>query len=174
MPRTLVISNKLLSILGRMSITDDSGAIAYEARGGFAIFRQTWRIEKGSQEVAAIRRKILAWASTWKVTGQLGDFSIRRKILSWRHRYKVSGGPFDGAAIVGNLWDLKFAIGYRGEPLARAAGTLLTLRDRHTIEILQDGDAAELFTVITMVTLHLDRRDEKRKRRTRAEEEKGE
>jgi hypothetical protein len=36
--------------------------------------------------------------------------------------------------------------------------------------VLQEGDAAELFTVIAMVTLHLDHRNEKRKRQ-RAEKE---
>jgi uncharacterized protein YxjI len=174
LPHTVIISNKLLSILGRMSITDESGAERYDARGGFAFFRQTWRIHRDSREVAAIRRKILSWASTWNITSELGHFSIRRKIFSWRHRYRVIGGPFDGAAIVGNLWDLNFAIACREESIARATGTLLTLRDRHTIEILKDGDAAELFTVITMVTLHLDRRDEKKRRRSRAEEGKRE
>jgi uncharacterized protein YxjI len=174
LPRTLIITNKLLSILGRMSIADESGAVLYEARGGFAFFSQTWRLAKGSHEVATIRRKILSWASRWQVAGELGNFSIRRKILSWRHRYRVTGGTFDGAAIVGNLWDLKFAISSGDEPIARATGTLLTLRDRQTIEILKDGEAAELFTVIAMVTLHLDRRDEKKRRRERAEEQKGE
>lgn len=164
MPRTLTISNQLLSLRGRMAIVDESGETAYEAHGSFALFQPTWRISKGSREVAAIRRKIVSWTSTWKIKGELGAFTLRRKLWAWRHRYKTIGGPFDGATLKSNLWDLKFVIEYRDTVMARAAGTLLTLRDRQTIEVLQEGDAAELFTVIAMVTLHLDHRDEKRKR----------
>jgi uncharacterized protein YxjI len=170
-PRTLTISNQLLSLRGRMAIVDESGQPAYEAHGSFALFRPTWRISKGSREVATIRRKIVSWTSTWKIKGELGAFTLRRKLWAWRHRYRAIGGPFDDATLKSNLWDLKFVIAYRDTVIARAAGTLLTLRDRQTIEVLQEGDAAELFTVIAMVTLHLDHRDEKRKReRTQKEE----
>jgi uncharacterized protein YxjI len=154
-----------------MAIVDDSGQPAYEAHGSFALFRPTWRISKGSLEVATIRRKILSWTSTWKIKGELGAFTLRRKLWAWRHRYKTIGGPFDGAILESNLWDLKFVIAYRDTVIARAAGTLLTLRDRQTIEVLQEGDAAELFTVIAMVTLHLDHRDEKRERERAAKED---
>jgi uncharacterized protein YxjI len=163
-PRTLTITNRLLSIRGRMEIVDASGQPAYEAHGSFALLRPTWRISKGSREVASIRRKILSFTSTWKVKGELGTFMIRRKLFAWRHRYKTIGGSFDGATLNSNIWDLKFVISYRDAVLARASGTLLTLRDRQTIEVLQEGDAAELFTVIAMVALHLDHRDEKSRR----------
>ena len=166
MSRTLTISNQLLSLRGRMAIVDESGQPAYEARGSFALFRPTWRISKDSREVATLRRQILSWTSTWKIKSELGSFAIRRKLWAWRHRYKAIGGPFDGATLNSNLWDLNFVIGYRDAVLARASGTLLTLRDRQTIEVLQEGAPAELFTVIAMVTLHLDHRDEKRKRDT--------
>jgi uncharacterized protein YxjI len=171
-PRTLTISNQLLSIRGRMAIVDESGQPAYEARGSFALLQPTWRISKGTQEVASLRRKIVSWTSTWKIKGALGTFVIRRKLWAWRHRYKTIGGTFDGATLNSNIWDLKFVIGYRDAVLARASGTLLTLRDRQTIEVLQAGDAAELFTVIAMVTLHLDHRDEKRKKKEAEKEER--
>jgi uncharacterized protein YxjI len=170
-PRTLSISNQLLSIRGRMQITDQSGQPVYEARGSFALIRPTWRISKASREVATVRRQIVSWTSTWKIQSELGNFSIRRKLLSWRPQYKTRGGPFDGAVLKANIWDLKFTVSYRESLMARAAGSLLTLRDRQTIEVLLDGDAPELFVVIVMVALHLDHRDEKG-RRKRAENKK--
>jgi uncharacterized protein YxjI len=169
LPRTLTITNQLLSLRGRMAIVDEAGQEAYEARGSFALLRPTWRISKGTRQLATVRRKIVSFTSTWKVKGELGSFAIRRKLWSWRHQYKTIGGPFDGAQLKSNLWDLKFLITYRDTLLARAAGTLLTLRDRQTIEVLQLDDAAELFTVIAMVTLHLDHRDEKKKRQREEE-----
>jgi uncharacterized protein YxjI len=169
-PRTLTITNRLLSIRGRMAIVDDSGQTAYEAHGSFALLRPTWRISKGSREVASIRRKIVSFTSTWKIKGELGTFVIRRKLFAWRHRYKAIGGPFDGATLNSNIWDLQFVIRYRDAVLAHASGTLLTLRDRQTIHVALEGDAAELFTVIAMVALHLDHRDEKRRREQVAKE----
>jgi uncharacterized protein YxjI len=167
-PRTLTISNQLLSIRGRMQIVAETGQPAYEARGSFALFLPTWRIYRGAREVATIRRKIISLTSSWKIKSELGSFAIRRKLLAWRHRYRTLGGPFDGATLNANIWDLNFLIRHGNVPLARASGTLLTLRDRQTIEVLQEGEPAELFTVIAMVTLHLDHRHEKR-RRERAE-----
>jgi uncharacterized protein YxjI len=106
----------------------------------------------------------VSFTSTWKIKGELGTFVIRRKLFAWRHRYKVIGGSFDGATLNSNIWDLQFVIHYRDAVLAHASGTLLTLRDRQTIHVALEGDAAELFTVIAMVALHLDHRDEKRRR----------
>jgi hypothetical protein len=75
----------------------------------------------------------------------------------------VDRGPLQGIAAERGS-HLKFTIRYRNIVLARAAGSLLTLRDRQTIEVMQDADPEEFFTAIVMVCLHLDHLHEKRRK----------
>lgn len=156
--RSLTIANKLLSLRGEMSITDESGEV-YEARGEFTFFSPTWHLSSSRGQLAAVRKKIFSWSPTWLVEGELGPFRIRRNIWSWVRHYRVIGGPFDGAEIKGNLWGLKFKITHHAQEIARANGRILTLRDTHRIEIVESDPRAELFTAISMVTLHMDRQD---------------
>ncbi len=157
MTRTLSIANKLLSIRGRMEITDDQGQLAYEAKGELAWLSPIWEIGNGSVALAQVRKKLFSWAETWDVRGELGRFRVKRRLFSWTRSYRVEGGELDGAVIKGGLFDLDFEIVSGHRTLAKATGKLLSLRDRHSIEVLGDE---ELFVVIAMVILHLDRRDD--------------
>lgn len=157
MAHLLTITNKLFSLRGSMSINDEAGKPLYDAKGEFAFFAPTWRIYQSENEVASIRRELFAWAPTWHVGGSLGAFQIKRKLWSWVRQYHIVGGPFDGAEIRGNMWDLKFEITHDNKSLAHATGKILTLRDTHSIEVTNDDPEATLVTVIAMVTLLMDR-----------------
>ncbi|XOV77968.1 MAG: hypothetical protein ACFHVJ_13565 [Aestuariibacter sp.] len=160
MPTNLVISNKLLSLRGRMEITDENGILLYDAVGELALFSPTWRITKGQEQVASVKRKTFSFAPTYFVKSKLGDFVIKRKVFSLSRRYHILGGPFNGAVISGNLLDLKFNINHGTQTLARASGNVLSLRDRHNIEVTSTQPEAELMTVIAMVTLNLDKKSD--------------
>jgi uncharacterized protein YxjI len=155
MTRLLSIANKLLSLRGRMEITDDQGNPAYDAKGEIA-FLPTWRIEGGGREVARVRKKLFAWVATWVVEGDLGEFAVKRKYFSWSRQFYVVGGALDGATIKGNLFDLRFEVRVGDALIAKATDRIFTLRDRQDIEVLGEP---ELFVVIAMVILHLDKRD---------------
>ncbi|UUI59057.1 hypothetical protein [Aeromonas salmonicida] len=160
MSKLLSINNKLRSLRGRLTITDESDEVAYDAQGEFSLFSLTWRLAKSGKEIATIRKKAFSWSPTWIINGELGAFIIRREIWSWVRCYRIIGGPFDGAEVAGNIWDMKFTISHHDQLIARAKGMILSLRDRHNIEVLQADPASESFTAIAMVTLQMDRRDE--------------
>ena len=164
MPKFLSIANKLLSLRGNIRITDENDNLVFEARGEFALFSATWRIFQNGTQVASIRRKVFAITPTYTIRGGLGEFTIKRKIFAFTRQMYVLGGPYDGARIAGNIWDLRFSVeGHKGV-IAKAAGKILTLRDRHNVE-LQTQDANDaLFVVIAMVTLQIERQHEKNKR----------
>jgi len=160
MSRILSVANKLLSIRGAIDITDGDGNLAYRGKGQFAAFSPTWRIYRGDNQVGTIRRKILAWVPTWDISGELGAFKIKRKWFSFTRQYYAVGGPADGATVTGNLWDLKFHVARAGETLAKAKGRILTMRDRHDVEVFGQP---ELFVVFAVLVLQMERRDERRK-----------
>lgn len=162
-PRTLTVANKLLSLRGEISIGDADGQPAYIAKGQFAFF-PTWRVYKGGLEVARIRRKVLAIRPTWLVGAGGAEFQIRRKLLAWRRRYYAVGGTHDGATLTGNLFDLSFEVRHGDRSLARASGRILTLRDTHSVQVLTNTPADELFVVAAMLVLQLERRDEANRR----------
>ena len=164
MSNFLSVSNKLLSLRGNIRITDENVHLAFEARGEFAFFSATWRIFQDDLQVATIRRKIFSIRPTWEISGTLGEFLVKRKIFSFYRRMYVDGGPYEGATISGSLLDLGFLIEKEGLELAKASGKILTISDRHNIELLSQNAQDILFTVIGMVVVQLDRRDENNRR----------
>ena len=163
--RILTVSNKLLSVRGEVRINDGEGAPVYTARGEFSFF-PTWRLYREGvefEEVATLRRKVFAIRPTWLVRADGEQFRICRKLLSFRRSYFIVGSPYDGASLQGKLFDLSFGIEQDGRTLARARGRILTLRDVHSVEVTSPSD--ELFVVVVMLVLQLERRDEANRRR---------
>ena len=154
MSRTLCVSRKWLSFKGEIRFTDEAGEPAYNATGEFAAMRPTWTFTRAGEVVARLRKKPGSWWLTWEVEGEAGVFEVQRKMWSWSRQYTVVGGGQDGARISGNFFDLKFEMRHGSRLLARSGGDLLTLQDRHLVEVL-DGD--ELFVVIAMLVILLDR-----------------
>jgi uncharacterized protein YxjI len=161
MSTVLSISNKLFSLKGKMFIDDENGDRLYDANGEFAFFCPTWTIKNSASEVASIKRKLWSWAPVWNVKSTIGDFLVKRKLFSWTRTYSVIGGPYSGAVVKGNIWDLKFAITHNDKSIASAKGKILSLRDRHNILVHDTDETSEIFTTIIMVTLQLDRKNKR-------------
>lgn len=159
MSRSLTITNKLLSLRGRMLIGDGEGRERYEARGQFSLLSPTWRLLRDGELLGSVRKRLLAWRPTWDVRIGNEHFVIDRKLLALRRIHRVHGGRFDGATLTGNFWDFTFQVEHHGRELARARGKLLTLRDTHSIELASDAAEDELFVVMGMIVVLLDRKD---------------
>jgi uncharacterized protein YxjI len=159
MTKILCVANKLLSLRGAIQITGENDSLAYEAKGEFALFSPTWTIFQGDVQLATVRRRIFAWRQSWEVKGVLGEFMLKRKILSFTRQMYVQGGPYEGAAISGNIFDLRFSIAKAdGKVLGKAAGKMLSFRDRHNVELVSQAEDDVTFTVIAMVVLQLARK----------------
>ena len=169
MPRVLRIGNKLLSLRHRIEIFDDAGAVIYGCARA-SLFSRSFVVIAEETEVARIRRKLFSWTPTWLVEGRVGDFAIRTRMFSLRRVYDVKGGPFHGAQVRGNLWDVRFTIALGETLVARANKRLISLRDTHAIEVVQDDDSSELFSVVAMIVILL----HNRQKRDEDDEERGE
>ncbi|RUO62085.1 hypothetical protein [Pseudidiomarina insulisalsae] len=159
MSKTLVFADKLLSLRGQIDITEQEGQLSYQARGDFSLFRTRWRVFREGHEVAMIRRKLFSLSPTYHISGQLGEMVLTRKFLALNRQYTVAGGSYDGATFTGNLFDLAFQIEHQGRPLAQAREKLISMRDKHRLEVLSDDADDELFTVIVMVVMQMEKRD---------------
>ena len=172
MPRVLRISNKLWSLRHRIEIFDNAGAVIYSCSRA-SLFARSFVVMAEETEVARIRRKLFSWTPIWLVEGKAGDFAIRTRVSSLRRVYDVKGGPFHGAQVRGNLWDVKSMISLGETLVARASKRLISLRDTPAIEVVQDDDASELFSVVAMIVILLhnkqkkDEDDEERSERRR-------
>jgi uncharacterized protein YxjI len=160
MPKYLSVANKLLSFRGAISFTDENDQTVFDAKGEFAFFSPTWRLKRGAQQLAAIRKKRLTWVPTWEVKSTLGDFVIKRRVWTITRKYKIIGGQMDGAAMCGSLFDFNAEILVRNQPIAKAHSKLLTLRDRYNVELLDPSEDSLVFTAIAMVVLLLDKKTE--------------
>lgn len=158
--RILSITEKLLSLRGRLDVTDGQGRLLYECVSNWNFLMPSWTLLQDGRELAVCRRKFLAFGWTWTVQTLHERYQLRRALWSLRRRIHVDGGAFDGAELSGNLWDLSFELTWRNQVLARAQGKLLTLRDRHNIALLDPSPEAELLTVIVMAQLLIEKRSE--------------
>ena len=152
-PKTLHIARKLLSLLGKIHITDDAGTVLYEGAARWDWLVRPWRIVQYGQEVASIERKLCSFAPIWTVSTREERFILRGKFWRWRRRVTVVGGRFDGAVLQGSLLDMDFELSRHGQLLARIQAKVLTLRTRHSIALLDDSPQAELLTAILMIHL---------------------
>ena len=157
MAKTLVLKNRLRSLLGQIDVLTEDDTLAYRATSELSWSGTRWRLCQADRELLILRRPWFSFMSVWHVSGAAGDMRIERK-LSMRRHYTVSGGPYDGTVISGNLWDRSFVIDGPDGMLARASIALMSLRDRHQVEILDEE--AELLCVAAMVAIKADRNSE--------------
>ncbi len=158
MPKYLSVANKLLSLRGAITFTDEHDQIVFEARGEFAFFSPTWRLYQGANQLASVHKKRFSWVPTWEIKSVLGNFVVKRSIWTWTRKYRVIGGQMDGAAIRGSLFDFNAEILVKDRLIAKAHVKILTLRDRYNVELLDPSDDSVLFTAIAMVVLRLDKK----------------
>lgn len=112
-----------------------------------------------------MRRKILAIRPTWLVDiGGVGRFRIRRRLFALGRKYDTIGGPYDGTNLTGSLLDLTFHIAQGSRDIARSTGRILSLRDIHAVEVVGDRNSDEIFAVMMMLAVQLDRRQESNER----------
>ena len=152
-PKTLHIARKLLSLLGKIQITDDAGNVLYESRARWGWLSQPWSITQDGREVATVTRKLWSFTPIWNVSTSEENFILRGKLWSWRRQITVVGGRFDGALLRGSLLDMDFELARHGQVIARAQAKMLTLRTRHSIDLLDKTPQAELLTAILMTHL---------------------
>lgn len=152
-PKTLHIARKLLSLLGKIQITDEAGNVLYESRARWGWLSQPWSITQDGREVATVTRKLWSFTPIWNVSTSEENFILRGKLWSWRRQITVVGGRFDGAMLRGSLLDMDFELARHGQVIARAQAKVMTLRTRHSIDLLDTTPQAELLTAILMTNL---------------------
>lgn len=162
MSRYLTFSNHLISLFGGMTISDEHERECYVAKGQFSLISKRWKLfraDSANTELVTIRKKKLAIRPTYIVTGATGEMWFRRKLLSFKRQFWVEQGAWAGAWVRGaNILDLSFTVEHQGKTLAAASEKLFSLRDKHVIQVHADDEQTELFVVICMLILQLDKR----------------
>lgn len=160
--RVLSMTTKLTSLKGRLEITDENDEIAYVLENRNSVFAPAqWVLCRGTEEVGAFRQKLFSLAPTWFVSGSLGEFKFKQKVLSTKNSIYVEGGPLPNATVIGNFWGTQFAVLDGDRTLASAQAHMMTIRNRVSIEIL---DEPELFVVFAMCIVQLVRNQETARR----------
>ncbi|MDF1879821.1 LURP-one-related family protein [Sulfurimonas sp. MAG313] len=158
MSKALSISNKIMSLKGRILITDLEDNLCYDAKGNFSFFRnKKWSVTQDENEVFSIRKKVFSWSPTYMVNSKIGNFYLKRKTLSLKRKYFVHDGKYKGTTAEGSFWDQNFTLRSKEKVIAKVNSKLFTLRDRHAVELVDETSEAELMTVIFMVMNQLEK-----------------
>ena len=151
--RTLSVARKILSLRTTFHITDSNGQILYECSQGFAWFNPSWTLSHNGVQMAVFKRKVWSLAPTWEVKTNTAHFLLRGKLFSPRRRILIEGGDFDGAELVGNLFDMRFKLSFNEKTISEAKAKVLTMRERHEVILFDDSPQVELLTAILMSCL---------------------
>ena len=153
--RHFQVDNQAISFLHSAEIKDEHGKVVFETHSTIGFITPQWIINKAGHEVARIHRT-LGLTPTWQVDGSLGSFCLRQKIFAVTRDLIVEGGKFSGYELAGSLLDRDFEITKDERILCKASGSLVSLYDHHSIEVLSDDPDDALMSVIGMVVVHAD------------------
>ena len=143
-----------------LQIVDAEENVLFTAswRAGFPT--GTWTVRRNGTVVAQLRRKLLVPLHSCVVTMNGQSFLLRNK-PSLSRVTVVESGPYDGAALSGNLADMRFRIEHRGILIAEAESAVLSMVDRLSVRLISTHDpAAEALAALMMIDLLVQKREE--------------
>ena len=157
MPRILTVTSKIVTLFNTITICDSSGREVYSSSfKPFTIMERTFGVKQRGVEVATLYKRIFSVGSVWQVSSdKLGKYNIHKSLNPFLNAYKIKGGVYDGARVETNALGLKFRIRAKEKDLAKASGSVVSIRDSHSVEMLSDNPQDELFAAICLITLHI-------------------
>jgi len=107
--KQLYIKQKVMSLSGKFSVTDEAGKEAYFVEGSFMQIPKRFSImDAARQEVAMITKKTFSFLPTFfvDVHGQ-ETMTIKKQFSFLKARYTIDAA---GIEVQGNWWDMDFEV----------------------------------------------------------------
>ena len=144
---TFQIKQKMWSLGGKFTITDELGIPTYQVEGSFFKIPKTFSItDMQGNLVSRIDKQFMTFLPKFDVVLADGtSFTIRKEFTFFKPRYSIEGLGID---VQGDLWDMNFHLTQNGQEVARISQEWLHLTSTYRIEVY-DNQYADL--VISLV-----------------------
>ena len=146
----LYVQQKLLSLRGRFSVTDEAGQPVYAVEGSFLRIPKQFTItDREGRERARVWKQPISWLARFHL--ELDGVEVATIAQQWsffRHRYEVHG---TGLSVVGNLWDMNFAVTRDGVEVGRVDKKWMTVRDTYAIQVTDPRDELLVLALVLAI-----------------------
>ena len=146
----LLFKQRLLTLLDSFHVYHESGAIAFEVEGQFALGHYLKIYDAHDREVASVRQRMLTFLPTFEMyLGEQYIGSIRREFTLFMPRYHID---YKGWYVEGDFfeWDYRIYDG-NGTLVATVSKELLNWTDTYTIDVIDPADA--LFALMLVIAI---------------------
>lgn len=145
--KTFQIKQKMWSLGGKFTITDELGIPTYQVEGSFFKIPKTFSItDMQGNLVSRIDKQFMTFLPKFDVVLADGtSFTIKKEFTFFKPRYSIEGLGID---VQGDFWDMNFHLTQNGQEVARISQEWLRLTSTYRIEVY-DNQYADL--VISLV-----------------------
>lgn len=145
--KTFQIKQKMWSLGGKFTITDELGIPTYQVEGSFFKIPKTFSItDMQGNLVSRIDKQFMTFLPKFDVVLADGtSFTIKKEFTFFKPRYSIEGLGID---VQGDFWDMNFHLTQNGQEVARISQEWLRLSSTYRIEVY-DNQYADL--VISLV-----------------------
>lgn len=157
-----VIRERFLKLGEDSDVTDESGRPVLHVDGKVFTLRDRLVLrDPGGQEVAEVRRKLVALRPTYQIIiGGEEAGEVRKAFFTpFRDRFSIDIPGPDDLEMNGNLFDHEFTITRGGETVATVGKAWLSLRDTYGVDIADGEHDLLILAGVLALDLAQDRED---------------
>ncbi|EHJ51786.1 LURP-one-related/scramblase family protein [Streptococcus macacae] len=144
------IKQKMWSLGGKFTITDEAGIPSYEVAGSFMQIPKTFTIYdmQGSQ-ISHIQKKTWSLLPKFYVSLNNGSsFSLKKDLSFFKPHYTIEGL---GMKIQGDFWNMNFTLSQNGQTVAKISQEWLRMTSTYNIEVYDDQYADLVISLVIAI-----------------------
>ena len=148
--RQLYIKQKVFSLSGKFSVTDEQENEVYFVEGSFMRIPKTFSIvDSAGNAVALITKKTFSFLPTFfvEVNGQEA-VTIKKEFSFLKARYSIDAA---GMEVRGDWWDMDFEVYQNGEIIGAVSKKWFTWGDSYELQIANDEMEPLLVSLVVAI-----------------------
>lgn len=148
--KNLYIKQKVMSLRGRFTVTDDVQNDVYYVEGSFMKIPKTFSVfNTNRDEVATITKKVFSWLPKFFVEVDGREvLTIKKDFTFFKASYTIDAVGID---VKGNWWDMNFEVYQKGEVIGRVRKKWLTWGDTYEVQILNDDYEKIIIAIVVAI-----------------------
>ena len=135
--KTFHVKQKMWSLGGRFTISDDLGIPTYQVEGSFFQVPKTFIItDMQGQLVSRVEKRFLTFLPVFDVQLANGSrFTLHKELTFFKPRYQIENL---GLTVQGNFWNMDFELSQNEQPIARISQEWMRLTSTYVVTIYDE------------------------------------
>ncbi|MGT2924460.1 LURP-one-related/scramblase family protein [Streptococcus caviae] len=138
MAKEFKIKEKMWSMAGKFTISDELGIDCYQVEGSLFKIPKTFTVkDMMGNLVSKIEKRVFAFPAAFDVSMANGEsFTIRKELTLFKPRYSID---HLGITVQGSFWDMDFELLHEGQVIARISQEWFKLASTYNIQVYDEA-----------------------------------